>query len=134
MEDKGKMKNTTLLVLAALFIIGMGIFLFQDRTTAPISNVTFDDKPVKGDVQSVTLSLKNGNYYPQEVRVKAGQPVEITLDKSVTGCYRSLVIKGLGVSAYSKSPSEKIALTPDKPGNYRFSCGMGMGYGTIIAK
>jgi len=134
LEDKEKMKNTTLLILAVLFIIGIGILFFQDRDTSPINNVTFDDEPVKRDLQSVTLSLKNGNYYPQEFSVKAGQPVEITLDKSVTGCYRSFVIKGLGVSVYSKSPSEKIALTPDRPGTYSFSCSMGMGYGKLIVK
>ncbi len=135
MEDKRKMKSTTLLVFVTFIVIGIGIFLYQVGLKSPASNVIFnEDKPTNEEVQPVTLSLKNGNYYPQEVHVKAGQPVEITLDKSVIGCYRSLVIKGLGVSVYSKSPSEKIALTPDKPGMYRFSCSMGMGYGKLIAK
>ncbi len=129
------MKNTTLLILVFVALIGAGLFFFQNqlKDTTTSANIIDNTDSVK-EIQAVTLSLKNGNYYPQEISVKAGQPVEITLDKSVTGCYRSFVIKGLGVSVYSKSPSEKISLKPNKPGTYSFSCSMGMGYGKLIAK
>ena len=59
---------------------------------------------------------------------------EITLDKSVSGCYRSFNIRDIGVSQYSKDPSQKITFTPTKPGTYTFACSMGMGYGKLIVK
>lgn len=127
------MKNTTLLVLAVLVIASIGFFIFRGGET-PSTGAAIDDGDKSAPAQTVTLSLKNGNYYPQSIHVKAGAPAAITLDKSVTGCYRSLVIRGLGVSAYSKSPAETIRFTPEKPGTYRFSCIMGMGYGTLVVK
>jgi plastocyanin domain-containing protein len=126
------MKNTTLLAFAILVIAGIGFFMFRGVETST-TGAAIDDA---GDaqVQAITLSLKNGNYYPESIKVKVGEPVSITLDKSVTGCYRSLVIRGLGISAYSKVPGETIEFIPEKPGTYRFSCSMGMGYGTLVVK
>lgn len=126
------MKNTTLFVLVVLGIVSVGFFVFGGGTPTTGAMITGEDRDAR--VQAVTLSVKGGNYYPQAVSVKAGQQVAITLDRSVSGCYRSLVIRGLGVSAYSKSPSETIRFTPEKPGTYRFSCSMGMGYGTLVVK
>lgn len=94
-----------------------------------------DSDPVgSGEVQEITLSMKNYNYYPNTITVKAGQPVSITLDNSVGGCYRSFVIRDLGVSKYTKSPSDTIDFTPTKKGTFRFACSMGMGTGTIIVE
>lgn len=87
-----------------------------------------------GDVQKITLGTKNYNYYPDTITVKAGKPVEITLDKSVYGCLRSFTIRDLGISGYSRSPDETIDFTPTEKGTFKFSCSMGMGYGTFIVE
>ena len=84
--------------------------------------------------QQVTLGIKNFNYFPEVITVKAGQPVSLTLDNSVTGCFRSFNIRDLGVSGYSSSPDNKIMFTPAEKGTYKFSCSMGMGYGTLIVE
>ncbi len=91
-------------------------------------------KTVQGDIQKVVLGTKNYNYYPNTIKVQAGKPVSITLDKSVTGCLRSFAIRDLGVSKYARDPSQTIDFTPTKKGTFRFSCSMGMGYGTIIVE
>lgn len=87
---------------------------------------------VSGDVQKVVLSYKNGNYYPNTVTVKAGTPVQLSLDSSVAGCYRSFTIKQLGVAKNLRSPSDFVEFTPSTPGTYRFACSMGMGTGTLV--
>lgn len=84
----------------------------------------------ENSVQKVNLGFRN-NYYPNTITVQSGRPVEITLDSSVGGCYRSFNIRALGVSYLSSGPSDTIKFTPDKKGSFRFACGMGMGYGTI---
>ncbi|MEK6927404.1 MAG: cupredoxin domain-containing protein [Nanoarchaeota archaeon] len=88
---------------------------------------------VSGDVQKVVLSFKNGNYYPNTVTVEAGKPVQLSLDSSVGGCYRSFTIRQLGVAKYLASPSNSVTFTPSK-GTYRFACSMGMGTGTLVAE
>lgn len=85
------------------------------------------------DVQEIVLGMQN-NYYPNTITVKEGVPVEITLDNTIKGCYRSFNIPSLGVSKYSSSATDTIKFTPNKKGTFGFQCSMGMGRGTIIVE
>lgn len=124
-------KNVFYLVSILILIVMAGFFLLKGETQG---NVDVQRNVIQGEVQKVILETKNYNYYPNTITVKEDQPVSITLDKSVTGCLRSFTIKDLGVSKYSKSPSETIDFTPTKKGTFRFACSMGMGYGTIVVE
>jgi plastocyanin domain-containing protein len=115
-----------------ILIVASGFFMFGKGSTGSVV-----DNPVQqrdGKVQQVVLSMKDLNYYPQEIRVKEGQPVSITLDSSVQGCLRSFTIRELGVHGLSTSPSETIDFTPTKKGVFKFMCSMGMGYGKLIVE
>ena len=122
------MKNSTLLIAIVVLVLLVGGFVyFNSGEKVKINNTSW------GNAQEVTLSYKNYNYYPQEVRVKAGEPVRISLDSSVGGCYRSFTIKQLGIAKYLASPRDYVEFTPEK-GTYKFACSMGMGFGTLIAE
>ena len=127
------MKNTTILFVIVGMILIVGGFVFVKGKSTVTGNVIAGES-LGGDVQKVVLSMKDYNYYPQEVKVKANQPVELTMDDSVRGCLRSFAIRDLGVSGYSKSPNEKITFTPTQKGSFRFSCAMGMGFGTLVVE
>ncbi|KKQ20399.1 MAG: hypothetical protein US35_C0040G0013, partial [Parcubacteria group bacterium GW2011_GWA2_37_10] len=117
-----------------ILIVG-GFFFFRGGSPAVNGNVVSEGGQVlQGETQKVVIGEKNLNYYPNEIKVKAGQPVSISLDSSVTGCLRSFNIKDLGVSKNAKTPSDTINFTPTKKGTFRFACSMGMGYGNIIVK
>lgn len=123
------MKNSTVLILIGLLLSGAGIFVFaNNKSPQVVGNIVGS-----GDVQQITLSEQNLNYYPQQITVKAGAPVELTLDSKVQGCLRSFAIRELGVAGYARTPQEKIKFTVSKPGTYKFSCSMGMGSGTLQA-
>jgi len=124
--------KSTLYILAIVLVVLIGSFFLVKGSSSAESTgaVTASDGPT----QQITLSLKNANYYPNEITVKAGQPVEITLDSSVQGCLRAFTIKELGVSKVSRSPADTIQFTPAKKGSFRFACSMGMGYGTITVE
>jgi len=127
------MKNTTIVVGIVILLVIGGYFVFantQKENTAVSGNVVNN---LEG-VQKVVLSVKNANYYPNTINVKAGQPVSLTLDSSVQGCLRSFNIKDLGVQGYSQNPGKTIDFTPTQKGTFRFACSMGMGYGTIIVE
>lgn len=125
------MKNTTLLFIALIVIIGAGAYFFGHSVSSTTGNTTGN---TNGDVQRVVISAKNGNYYPQEVRVKAGQPVTLSLDSSVQGCFRSFTIRELGVAKYLATPQDSVTFTPTKAGTYGFSCSMGMAYGKLVVE
>ena len=86
------------------------------------------------EAQKVVLGLKDFNYYPNTIKVKANKPVSISLDKSVYGCLRDFTIREFGIRKYLRTPSDTVEITPTKPGGYRFSCSMGMGTGTLIVE
>ncbi|MDP1695758.1 MAG: cupredoxin domain-containing protein [archaeon] len=123
------MKNTTSLVVIALIVFIGGYVVYSNLG----SNNSGSDINSE-EVQKITLGMKNYNYYPNTIRVKAGIPVELTLDSSVRGCYRAFTIRQLGISQISSSPSDKIIFTLTEKGTYSFACSMGMGYGTIIVE
>lgn len=125
------MKNTTILAITLLVIvlIAGGIF-FKANTEKTGTTETITNSPP----QKVVLSLQNYNYYPNTVTVKAGQPVQLSLDKSVQGCLRSFTIPELGVKKVLATPQDMLEFTPTTKGTYKFQCSMGMGYGTLIVE
>ena len=131
------MKNTTLFGFILIILLLVGYFLFFNTTdvsgvTGNVVGSNGDSEIVNNeDTQKITLGTRNYNYYPNEFSVKANQLVEITLDDSVRGCLRSFSIRDLGISKFSQNPSQKIVFTPTQIGSFKFSCSMGMGYGTM---
>ena len=122
------------LALFAVILIAGFIFMKPGSTSTQITGNSIVPPTIAGEIQKVVLSTKNYNYYPSEIKVKANQPVEITLDDSVKGCLRSFSIKDLGISKYAKTPSDIIAFTPTQAGTYTFTCSMGLGFGKLIVE
>jgi len=130
------MKSTTIAVIFILAILAIGAFFFLRGNTLSGNavNTNNGNSNTNGDVQKVVLSYKNYNYYPQTITVKANQPVSISLDSSIQGCFRYFTIKNLNLAKSLPTPSDTLDFTPTQKGTYRFACGMGMGYGTLIVE
>lgn len=124
-----KFKKIMVLGIVLILIVALGVFALSK--TNLIGN-TINNSGNNNAVQKITLGIQNYNYYPNVINVKVNEPVSITLDDSVKGCYRGFVIKDFGVQKYSTNPSDTIDFTPTKVGTFRFSCSMGMGTGTLI--
>ena len=129
------MKSTTIFIIALILLIGIGgFFLIRNGNLSGSTIQDLPDNQGNDEIQNVVLSYKNYNYFPNTITVKANQPVRISLDSSVGGCYRSFVMRDFGISKYLKTPSDYIEFTPTKKGTYKFSCAMGMGTGTLIVE
>jgi len=127
------MKNSTIIIGTIILLVIGGYFVFANTGKENINVDKSGASELQG-VQKVVLSIKNLNYYPNEIRVKANQPVSISLDKSVTGCFRSFTIRDLGIYKSLPTPSDTVDFTPTKAGTYTFACSMGMGYGKLIVE
>lgn len=133
------MKNTTLGILMLAIILIIGVYAYfgsaKDNGNSITGNVVAEEPQVlKGEIQKVVLSQKDLNYYPPEVRVKAGQPVSISIDEKVRGCLRAITIRDLGISKYLKTGVDSLDFTPTKKGVFKIACSMGMGYGKLIVE
>ena len=124
------MKNMTILFIIGIIVVAGAVFLYTNSS----GSVDSTGGGNNGQVQKIALGYKNYNYYPNTIKVNAGQPVSITLDSSIGGCFRSFTIRDLGVYKVSKSPADTIDFTPTQKGTFKFACSMGMGYGTIIVE
>src|SRR3989344_6765306 len=124
------MKNSTIIGGILFLVILIGGFVFVGSHDKGVSGNVVNSG--NGDVQKITLSIKDYNYYPQEIRVKVNQLVSISLDSSVTGCFRYLTIKELGLAKNLATPQDTLDFTPTQKGEYTFACSMGMGYGKLI--
>jgi len=123
-EKTSHKKTLFIVIIIAVLLIAGGFLFFQNKS---VSGNTINNP----EIQKITLSM-NGNYNPNTITVKAGVPVEITLDNTIKGCYRNFNIPSLGVSQSSLNPSDIIKFTPTEKGTFNFRCSMGMGTGTII--
>ncbi len=128
------MKNTTIAVIFVLALLAVGVFFFTRAGIISGNAINANNGNANSNVQKVVISYRNYNYYPQTITVKAGQPVSISLDSSVAGCYRYFTIRDLGLAKSLSTPSDTLDFTPNQKGTYRFACGMGMGYGTLIVE
>ncbi len=118
-------------MLAIVLVIGFGGFLMGKGEVKSSNNAVAQGS---GEAQAIVIGMKNYNYYPNTIKVKAGQPIKLSLDKSVGGCFRDFTIRQLGIRKYLSTPSDILEFTISEPGTYNFACSMGMGTGKIIAE
>ncbi len=84
------------------------------------------------DVQIVTSTLALGSY--PDITVKAGVPVRWTIDvpeTSINGCNAVMVIQDYNIMHQFDVGENVIEFTPTEAGLVRYSCWMGMVYGSI---
>jgi len=128
-----KLKKSTLYYLLGIIIILViaGSFMLK---AIPSSTENLVELKANGEAQKVVIGVKDYNYYPNTIKVKAGVPVSLSLDKSVYGCLRDFTIRDFGIRKYLKTPEDTLEFTPTKKGTFAFACSMGMGTGTLIVE
>lgn len=83
-------------------------------------------------VIAMRLTSSSPYYSPSDqYTVKAGSPVRLEISGPGTGCRSLFQIPQLGVTLPLQKESNVVEFTPANPGNYAFSCGMGMYRGTL---
>lgn len=90
---------------------------------------------VAGGLQIARILVKGG-YDPQVLEVAANRPVRLVFRREETDpCSEKVVSERLGI-AVDLPPYQEVAvdLNPLEPGEYPFSCQMGMMHGKLIAK
>ena len=85
--------------------------------------------------QEVTVVVQGG-YEPAAIRVVAGRPVKLVFDRREnSSCSEEIVIPEFGVRRFLPAGEKTtVEITPDDPGTYEFTCGMGMLRGRLIVE
>ena len=85
--------------------------------------------------QETTILVK-GSYTPDVVVVEHGKPVRLTFRREETAaCSETVLLPDFHRSAtLPQGELVPIEFTPQDPGEYEFTCGMGMLHGKIVVR
>jgi plastocyanin domain-containing protein len=130
MHGAAALDSTAIAVLiAAAVLIGLVLWYFfgeRERTTAAVRD---------GGVQQVTVTVKGG-YSPDVIVVKRGAPVRLDFYRDETAsCTEQVIFGDFGIARDLPAfTTTTIELTPDRAGEFTFTCGMNMVRGTLIVE
>lgn len=81
----------------------------------------------------VEITVDDGVYDPSFIQTKAGESLTLRfLRKDPSPCAQQVIFEGLDISEELPVGKKKdIRLTPEKPGDYRFTCQMQMYQGRL---
>jgi plastocyanin len=135
-EQKSKQGNMMLGIPIALFVL-LAIWFVSQNKPATTGNTMGAETTASAPTQAVAqaaaeevlpIAVEGGHFYfkPNEIRVKVGQKVKVTLT-SVGGMPHDFVIDELNVRTKQIKDGETdvVEFTPDKPGTYEFYCSVG---------
>ena len=87
---------------------------------------------VENGVQRISVDT-SGGYSPNIIRAAAGIPLEVTFAEGY-GCMAEVVSADLGFSEDLTTGPKTIKIPALDKGEYGFSCGMQMVFGTIVVE
>ena len=88
-----------------------------------------------GGVQVVDVTVRGG-YQPAAVVAEAGRPLRLNFTRrESTPCGEEVVLPEFGRRAHlPEGRAVAIEITPERPGEYEFTCGMNMYKGKLIVR
>ncbi|WP_052353741.1 cupredoxin domain-containing protein [Neobacillus jeddahensis] len=107
----------------------------QESSKQEVSKTEVD--VTKETTPSVKMLVTAKGYSPNVIRVKKGIPVELDIENPLenNSCLSTFMIPDFNINNVElKVGTTKLSFTPDKTGEYIFSCGMQMFKGTIIVE
>lgn len=89
----------------------------------------------EGGVQEIKVTVKGG-YSPDVIVVKQGTPVRLDFYRDETAsCSETVVFGDFGIARELPAfKTTSIELTPERAGEYTFTCGMNMLRGKLVVE
>jgi plastocyanin domain-containing protein len=86
-------------------------------------------------IQEIDISVQGG-YSPSEIVVKAGKLVRLNFTRrESSACSEEVIFPDFGLRTHlPQGKTVTLEVTPNKPGEYEFVCGMNMLHGKLIAQ
>jgi plastocyanin domain-containing protein len=117
----------TLLGLCAIIWINYYFFLAGRGAAVAAGSAT--------GTQRIRIEVKGG-YSPAVVKVRAGRPVRLEFFRDETNsCTEEVVLPDFGIRSFLPAhQTTPVDFTPTRPGDYEFTCGMGMVRGRLVVE
>ena len=124
--------NTTQIIVT---LVGFGIIGWIVWYFWLWKNESVTAQTKAGGLQEIDVTVKGG-YQPAIIIAKAGQLLRLNFTRrESTLCGEEVVLPDFGKRAHlPENKTVPIDVTPEKPGEYEFTCGMNMYRGKLIAR
>lgn len=118
-----------IVVLGGIALIAFVLWYFFGEREAVAATAS------ESGVQEIKVTVKGG-YSPDVIVVKPGKPVRLDFYRDETAsCSEQVIFGDFGIArtlpAYKTTP---IEFTPDRVGEFTFTCGMNMMRGKLIVE
>jgi plastocyanin domain-containing protein len=116
-------------IIGILLIVFVNWYFFVSKREKVKASVK------ESGVQEIKVIVKGG-YTPDVIVVKKGMPVKIDFYRDETAdCSEEIVFGDFNLrKSLPAYKTTSIEFTPEKPGEYTFTCGMGMMRGKLIVE
>lgn len=113
-------------IILTIVVIGLLFLYFRWSKTEAVTKR--DEKE-----QKLTVVIE-GAYNPNTVKAKVGVPLVITFDRREDSeCSKKVIFPDFNIiKELTDFGKTEVRLTPDKAGEFKFSCEMGMYQGKLI--
>ncbi len=87
-------------------------------------------------VQSATVTLTDNGYQPASLKLRRGVPARVTFVRRIEEtCGTEIALPAYNIRrALPLNKPVVVEFTPDKAGEFNFTCGMGMLRGTVVVQ
>ena len=118
-----------MVLVGGLALIGLILWYFFGERESVEAAVT------ESGVQEIKVTVKGG-YSPDVIVVKAGAPVRLDFYRDETAsCSEQVIFGDFGIARDLPAfKTTSIEFTPDKTGEFTFTCGMNMLRGKLIVQ
>ncbi|TDL74467.1 hypothetical protein E2R56_09820 [Rhodococcus qingshengii] len=139
------------IISAGLVLIALFLFLYSsdlvkipgesEAVQTEENNTSTSPKNTELDITKETnpkieMMITPTGYTPNVIKVKKGVPVELNItNPGDNSCFSTFMMPDFDLNNVNlKTGTTKLTFTPDKEGEYTFSCGMNMFKGTVIVE
>ena len=127
--NKRNMRNKMITIAACLVLLAM--------MSLPVT-VQGGRKPKAqpGKVQSATVTLTDNGYQPRSLKLRRGVLARVTFIRKIEEtCGKAIAIPEYNIRHdLPLNEAVVVEFTPNKAGEFKFTCGMGMLRGTLIVR
>lgn len=122
-------------ILTGATLAGFNISLKERESSQQVSQEE-PTVPLNNGIQEVTINVSDNGYTPEDIKIRKGVPVKVTLKTADTlGCARAFVVPSLNIQKnLPRTGEDSFEFTPEKSGKISFSCSMGMYSGQFVVE
>lgn len=118
-----------IVILGGVGLIGLVLWYFFGERESVAAAVN------AGGVQEIGITVKGG-YSPDVIAVKRGIPVRLNFYRDETSsCSEQVILSDFGIARDLPAfKTTAVEFTPDKSGEFQFTCGMNMLHGKLVVE